>query len=204
MRSVGGAVTIGQLYHRAIGTIRLNRGVAQMEARSHGVRKAVGSSPTTPTFVLTSPVSLLHCVRMITTDQTIAMASYFATRPQVVAVYLYGSHARGSANQLSDVDIAVMMDHVDKRTSQLQLDAIGALMGIFQRNDVDVQMLTTQTAPVLALRMIRGTLLYCRSLTKKTELEAQILSRSQDFEPFIQLQLQEMEKRLKEGTYASG
>lgn len=141
---------------------------------------------------------------MITIDQRTAAASYFSTQPQVVAVYLYGSHARGSANQLSDIDIAVMLDHVDERTSQLQLDAIGALTGIFQTNDVDVQMLTPQAAPLLALRMIRGTLLYCRSLTKKTVLEAQILSRSQDFEPFMRLQFQEMEKRLKEGTYASG
>lgn len=141
---------------------------------------------------------------MITTNQRTAVTSYFSTQPRVVAVYLYGSHARGSANQLSDIDIAVLLDRIDERTSQLQLDAIGTVMGIFQTNDVDVQMVTPQTAPLLAREMIRGTLLYCRSLAKKTALEAQILSRSQDFEPFMRLQIQEMEKRLKEGTYASG
>lgn len=139
----------------------------------------------------------------MTTDQITAVASYFSNQPRVAAVYLYGSHARGSANRLSDFDIAVMLEQVDDQTPELQLDAIGTLMGIFQTNDIDVQILTPQTSPALAVRMIQGKLLYCRSLTKKTAIEAQILSRSQDFEPFMRLQIQEMEKRLKEGVYAN-
>jgi predicted nucleotidyltransferase len=37
------------------------------------------------------------------------MASYFTQRPEVVAVYLFGSYAGSTAGHLSDVDIAVLL-----------------------------------------------------------------------------------------------
>ena len=38
-----------------------------------------------------------------------AIQSYFAGQPEVVVAYLFGSVARGRANHLSDVDIAVLL-----------------------------------------------------------------------------------------------
>lgn len=145
---------------------------------------------------------MLNCKYMINRKQKDAIISYFSADQRVIAVYLYGSLARGSANQLSDIDIAIMLERTDGHTLKLQLDAIGALMQIFHTNDVDVQILTPQTPPALAFRMIKGVSLYCSSLIKKVAIEAQILSRNQDFEPFMRLQIQEMEKRLEGGTYA--
>lgn len=139
---------------------------------------------------------------MISQKQKDAIISYFSVDQRVIAVYLYGSHARGNSNQLSDIDIAIMLERTDEHTLELQLDAIGALMQIFHTNDVDAQILTPQTPPALAFRMIKGVMLYRGSLIKKVTIEAQILSRTQDFEPFMRLQIQEMEKRLEGGAYA--
>lgn len=141
---------------------------------------------------------------MITDDERRQLRDYFSTQPQVVAVYLYGSVARGTANKLSDIDLAVMLEQFDDHTSQFQLQAIGKMMTIFKTDDVDVQILSPQTAPAIALQMLKGKVIYTGQPAKKIAVEAQILSRYQDFEPFIRLDISQMHKRLEEGTYGSG
>lgn len=39
---------------------------------------------------------------------------YFAGKPEVTAVYLYGSFARGDAKSDSDIDLAVLVEESDK------------------------------------------------------------------------------------------
>ncbi len=133
-----------------------------------------------------------------------AIQTILAGYPQVVAVYLYGSHGRGTANTLSDIDIAVMLAKPSDATGDFHLDIIGEMMRIFHTDQVDVQLLTIDTPPALAFRMIQGKVLYCRSLKTKALIEAQVLSRYQDFQPFLTSQFSAMEQRIKEGHYASG
>ena len=42
--------------------------------------------------------------------------AYFMDQPDVIAVYLYGSHAAGKGGRASDVDIGVLMDSSDRKT----------------------------------------------------------------------------------------
>ena len=86
---------------------------------------------------------------------------------------------------------------------QLHLQFIDKLMQLLHTDNVDVQLLTTQTSPVLALEMIKGKPICVKSASQKADIEAQIMSRYQDFQPFLNLQITEMEKRLKEDTYAA-
>lgn len=140
---------------------------------------------------------------MIAKDKMQAIRAYFSNQPEVVAVYLYGSFARGTNNALSDIDIAVMVEKFDETTSKRHIEFIGAMMDIFKTDDVDVQILTMDSPPAIALAMIKGQVVYCRSVALKAAIEAVILSRYQDFAPFINYQISEMEKRLKAGTYAN-
>ena len=39
------------------------------------------------------------------------ISSFFKNRPEVIAVYLFGSFARGKEQRDSDVDLAVLLDH---------------------------------------------------------------------------------------------
>jgi len=45
------------------------------------------------------------------TDLQEKIRSYFKNREEVVAVYLYGSHASGKARPFSDVDVGVVLHH---------------------------------------------------------------------------------------------
>lgn len=140
---------------------------------------------------------------MLNQNQIRLLSKYFTNQPQIVAVYLYGSHARGTANPLSDIDIAVVLSGNYEDTEKLHLDFIGKIGEILKTDNVDVQLLTANTPPALGLSMIKGIPIYIKSSSQKTSIEAQILSRYQDFVPFLNLQISEMEKRIKEGTYAS-
>ena len=42
----------------------------------------------------------------------ISIASYYKSRPEVVAVYLFGSYAKGTANDNSDIDLAIIFDNL--------------------------------------------------------------------------------------------
>ena len=44
-------------------------------------------------------------------DITKKIVQYFEERPEVVAVYLFGSYAKGYEKQSSDIDIAVLVEH---------------------------------------------------------------------------------------------
>ena len=140
---------------------------------------------------------------MLTQKQLSSINQYFSTQPHIVAVYIYGSQARGTGNSLSDIDIAVMLDYQAEGKDQLHLQFIDKLMQLLHTDNVDVQLLTTQTSPVLALEMIKGKPICVKSASQKADIESQIMSRYQDFQPFLNLQITEMEKRLKEDTYAA-
>lgn len=139
---------------------------------------------------------------MISKEQAKQIAEYFAERDEVIAVYVYGSHARGTNNALSDIDIAIMVERIDDQLSRKHLDFIGELTEIFQTDNIDVQLLSLQTPPALALAMIRGIVLYSRDEKKRIALEAEMLSRYQDFVPFLAYQIACMERRLQQGKYA--
>ena len=68
-------------------------------------------------------------------------------------------------------------------------------MEIFQTDHIDVQLLTLQMSPALAVAMIRGIVLYSRDDKKRVEIEAETLSRYQDFAPFLSYQIVCMERR---------
>jgi predicted nucleotidyltransferase len=44
-------------------------------------------------------------------DKINIITSYFQSRPEVVAVYLFGSHAKGKNRRGSDIDLAILLRH---------------------------------------------------------------------------------------------
>lgn len=45
---------------------------------------------------------------------TAPLIHYFMAKPEVIAVYLFGSHATGKADRSSDVDIGILLDTNDR------------------------------------------------------------------------------------------
>ena len=59
---------------------------------------------------------------------------FFEARPEVVAVYLFGSRSRGRAKETSDVDLAILVDpHAKVDESELKRDLMIGLSGILRK-----------------------------------------------------------------------
>jgi hypothetical protein len=113
-------------------------------------------------------------------------------RDEVLEAYLFGSHALGTAQAHSDLDIAVYVRQTPAAASGYGYAAelTAYLMSALGTNDVDVLVLN-DAPPVLYHRVLRdGRRILARDLRATTTREGYALSRYCDFVP----QLAKMER----------
>jgi uncharacterized protein len=135
-----------------------------------------------------------------------ATVDIFAADAEVCLAVLYGSHARGEAGPLSDVDVAVLLerscdanDYFDRR-----LELIGRLMQAFDTNEVDVIILN-QAPLALQYRVVRdGLVLYARHHDHLIEFASQTVSRYLDFKPVIERHERAILARARQGDLLHG
>lgn len=99
----------------------------------------------------------------------------------VVAAYLFGSHARGEADQLSDVDIAVLAPEVP---AAARLDLRLRLMSEVSREfGAEADVIVLDESPLtLAGRVLRdGTLIFSRDDGVRAHYESRIFRLYADF-----------------------
>lgn len=103
-----------------------------------------------------------------------------AAEPRILALYLFGSRAKGEAHERSDVDLGVLFaERVDLR-EVIRLEArfeerLGQPVDLVDAGSCD---------PFLALRVIQGERLYCTDSTRCDEFDLYVMRRAADLEPF--------------------
>jgi hypothetical protein len=121
----------------------------------------------------------------------------------IAAVYLFGSHARGTATPLSDIDIAVLFRSVidESRYFALRLEYLSQAMERLRTEKVDVVILNN--APLhLAYEVVsRAILLLDRDPLCRAAFEADRIGRFLDFKPFLAVQTRALSEQLKGGTF---
>lgn len=141
----------------------------------------------------------------VSEDHFEQLREVFSGRPEVVAVYLFGSHARAEAGPLSDVDIGVLVDESNlagKSLSDYRLDYIGIVMEVFQSDDIDAQVVSSESAYAFAYNVIsEGKLILSNNESERIDREVRIINNYLDFLPFEKLYDEFMYKKIKEGTY---
>jgi|Deesub1362A_J573_1020465.scaffolds.fasta_scaffold21277_1 hypothetical protein len=129
------------------------------------------------------------------------LAVHFTGRKEVVAVYLFGSYARGKADHLSDLDIALLLRPDLPREAMwrlgLRLDV--EVCDVLGTDDVDVIVLNT--APLEAqFEVIRtGILLHSNDEGIRTEYEVQMMSAYWDFKKVLDEYDAYALRRIREG-----
>jgi predicted nucleotidyltransferase len=124
------------------------------------------------------------------------LAEYFSTDENVIAVYVFGSHARGRAKASSDVDVAVLLD--EKPGFDYRLKAMAELAELLRRA-VDVVLLR-QCGLLMQRQVLKyGKLIFERDSRKRKAFE--IISRKMyfDFLPSHRLYVEKMKERLLKG-----
>ena len=127
------------------------------------------------------------------------VAAYFAQHTDVVAAYLFGSVARGQANNLSDVDIAVLLkpDLNPEACVERQLQLMVALDDVADR-EVQVTILN-RTPPLLAYQVVRdGLLLYERNRLERIAFEVRTMKLYFDVKPMLDFYSRTLLKQIRE------
>ena len=128
-----------------------------------------------------------------------AIGAYLAGQPEVVVAYLFGSVARGQADHLSDVDIAVLLDEPlePERAVERQLRLMADLA---RYADQEVQVvLLNRAPPLLAYQVVEtGILLYERSQTERIAFEVLTRKIYFDWKPWQDFHTRALLKDIKE------
>ena len=134
------------------------------------------------------------------------LEAYFASADDLVLAYLFGSHARGRAGPLSDVDVAVLLAGRlnDDNCFDRRLEITGGLTDILPAEDVDVAILN-QAPLALRYRVVRdGVLLFCRDRQAMIELRVRTVSEYLDFKPVIEQHERAILQRARKGQLLHG
>ncbi|MBC8235584.1 nucleotidyltransferase domain-containing protein [bacterium] len=111
------------------------------------------------------------------------LKNFFANREEVQFAVIFGSLAKGTANKLSDVDIAVMIVPHFKDTFPYgyQATLTADLMQELKRNDVDVVILNK--APIaLRYEVLRyGKFIHVRDKQARIQFQIDTINRYEDF-----------------------
>ena len=114
----------------------------------------------------------------------------------VVLAYLFGSEAKGTANRESDIDIAVLLsDQIPQAEyGQRVVDLNTELIGIFQRDAIDVALLNT-APPLLAFQVVRHGVVIYDPLHRYVSFYIDAFNQYADTQPLRDLQWQYYLKR---------
>jgi predicted nucleotidyltransferase len=113
-----------------------------------------------------------------------------ASHREVVAAYLFGSHAEGRAHRESDVDVGVLLDHGLCPDAKVRFDRRVALtaelIAALHENDVDLVILN-DASPLLGRRIaIEGRLVHCADRAAEHAFRRDVQIRAADLAPFIE------------------
>ncbi|MDP9120966.1 MAG: nucleotidyltransferase domain-containing protein [Acidobacteriota bacterium] len=108
------------------------------------------------------------------------LAAFAASDPRFLALYLFGSRARGDATEQSDVGVAALFrQETSLRDVLLLEDALEQRLGI----PVDL-VDAGRASAFLALDIIRGERVFCADPDRCDEFELYVMRRAGDLAPF--------------------
>ncbi len=132
-----------------------------------------------------------------------SLAGFMARQPEVRLAYLFGSQARGAANALSDIDLAVWLDErlTAAEQGQVHMRLMGDLMGLLRRDDIDLVVLN-RASLLLRHRVLRdGRLLFAADERERVRFAASTLERYLDHRYMYDVLEEAMATRLREGRF---
>ncbi len=114
---------------------------------------------------------------------------YFAGRAEVKFAYLFGSHALGTSNKLSDVDIAVFVDKsmIDEKIHPYGYKAsvIADLMQVFNVNEVDLVILNDASYMLRHRILSHGELICLKDRQAKIDFQFDAMTKYPDIKQLM-------------------
>jgi predicted nucleotidyltransferase len=113
-----------------------------------------------------------------------------AKRPEVVAAFLFGSHAEGRAHRESDIDVGVLLDRKlcpdAEGRFERRIHLTSELIAALHKNDVDLVILN-DAPPLLGRRIVlEGRLVHCIDPEAEHAFRRDVQIRAADLAPFVE------------------
>ena len=120
-----------------------------------------------------------------------------ASRPEVLAAYIFGSTASGRARPDSDIDVAILLDSafVERLPLKYRTDLIAEAGGALETFDVDVVLLNLAPAALVYNVITKGKLVYERSRSARVAFQIRSLNLFLDLEPLHRVRLHYLKQR---------
>ncbi len=119
-------------------------------------------------------------------------------RKGVVLAYLFGSYARGEANNTSDIDIAIFLDCERKELYSLYRDLLLRIYEALGTERVDLLLLNDATIVIQFEIISQGRLIYSRDDHELNVYEINVIRKFQDTVYLRKVQNDYLKKRAKE------
>jgi uncharacterized protein len=130
------------------------------------------------------------------------ISNFFTKRKDVVAVYLYGSRAKGEETDKSDLDLAIFFKKPltkYERILELRVEVQGVVGDAFF---VDAREIHLSLSPVFLGEVISsGRIVLCRDEGKRIKFEVEAMRIIDDSEQIRRINLYYLKKSLKQGSY---
>ncbi|WP_410509561.1 nucleotidyltransferase domain-containing protein [Methanosarcina hadiensis] len=128
------------------------------------------------------------------------LSEFFSKENSVILAYLFGSIARGEANCLSDIDIAVLFDKnlTKKEAFDLQLRLMVDLGDLLKTNNVNFVVLN-ESPLLLTFNIIRDGVILKSEERERVHFETRIMSRYCDEEYYIERHMKRTVERMAKG-----
>ena len=124
-------------------------------------------------------------------------------KPEIQFAYLFGSVAKGTANKLSDIDLALYIDDNYEHRSPgygYQCELITELSELLNAK-VDLVILN-KSSTILRHQVIKnGVLLFSRSNEQRRAFHEKTMRDYLDFKPFLKVQHQYLKQRILNGSF---
>lgn len=110
--------------------------------------------------------------------------------PDILLAYLFGSYAKGTQNETSDIDIAIfLMDEslLERYPLYPSRLAIKIENNLSRKKRVDIRVLNGSTLRFKSQVLRYGKLLFSRDEKKRIEFETTSLDNYYDFKPYLEM-----------------
>ncbi|KKS93524.1 MAG: hypothetical protein A3H59_02465 [Candidatus Jacksonbacteria bacterium RIFCSPLOWO2_02_FULL_43_9] len=134
------------------------------------------------------------------------LKTVFASHPEVVLAYLFGSHVSGNPGPLSDIDIAIVFDEVVPRDAYFkrEIGLMGEVSSAIGKDRIDVVNIATCDSPLLKQQAILlGIPIVVRNNLLKMHYQQAILREYEDTKYLRTVQYRMMQNHLKHDTFGN-
>lgn len=109
------------------------------------------------------------------------LTAYFNTKSEIIAVYLFGSYAKGKEHHSSDVDIGLLFDTRDPLLLNKKVDTVMLDLSRILRKDIHPVILNLAGEELLRQVFLKGKCILVRDSKKLAHYKMTAFSRIADF-----------------------